>query len=278
LLVVHERVQAALVLALHDPSFVERFRRDPEGVLGPLGLGPREREWLMAADPRAFRTDPLRPRRVLKVVIEELKASTTLALARRRSLAWLEGFFQAPEFVAAVSTSDHPMTLAFAAWLEPELADAPARDVLRLETMVARARRDAGPTRPGISLRRGLAVGRFDGATLDAMRVTEEWAFASALVPPMSLCDDAPRLPPLPAPRPDAPLHLLWDGAALGEVDAALHDVLAAFAAPATSADAPARAAAASGVPISRARALVDSLLEDGLLAEGPPPGAPLLA
>ena len=58
----HHALQRALVIALHDDTFVGELHADPDATLAPLGLDARERAQLLAVDRRAFRTDPLRRR------------------------------------------------------------------------------------------------------------------------------------------------------------------------------------------------------------------------
>src|SRR5262249_36211148 len=99
----HAALQRALVIALHDPSFVAAMHDDPEGVLAPLGLDDEARRALLAVDRRAFRTDPLRTLRVLRVLADELKVSSTLALWETRSTRVAMGFFSSPFFRAAVA-------------------------------------------------------------------------------------------------------------------------------------------------------------------------------
>src|SRR5688572_19006861 len=96
----HMAAQRALVRMLYDPAFAAAARRDPERTLP--GVTPELRRQLAAIDPRALGMDRLRRRRTLRTLVEEFKGSTTLALAERRSLAWLEGFFCDSAFHRAV--------------------------------------------------------------------------------------------------------------------------------------------------------------------------------
>ena len=109
----HHALQRALVVALHDPAFVAAMHADPEAALGPFRLEPAERAQLLAVDPRAFAVDRLRPRRVLKAIVEELKASMAIALAETRSFATADAFFSSLAFHAAVQ-HDQPQVLALA--------------------------------------------------------------------------------------------------------------------------------------------------------------------
>src|SRR5262249_26689188 len=185
----HAALQRALVIALHDPAFVEAMHADPAGVLGPLGVAPEERGQLLAVDRRAFRTDPLRARRVLRVLAEELKISTTLALWEARSAAFADGFFASPFFRAAVAERT-ALVLACG----PDPAAAPRAtpqlpDVVRLETLMARCRRAArGQSRPGVSLAPGVATARFDAGVLETVRIVEGFLFEIGLMPQLAWC------------------------------------------------------------------------------------------
>jgi hypothetical protein len=272
----HHALQRAVVIALHDPGFVDAMHADPEGTLGPLGVGERERAWLLAADRRAFRTDPLRTRRVLRVVADELKASTTLALAETRSMAFAEAFFASPSFRKAI-LERRALVPAFADYL----ADAAARgrlasphvpDVVRVEGTRARCRRAAAeaPAAGGVTLAPGVAVGRFDGGVLETINRLERWVFEAGLMPQAALCDDAPGLPPLPPLGEAPPICLLFSpspsGVAIAPIDEDLHGVLAALATPVPRGELP-RVLEPCGVPPARAAALVESLRAEGLVA-----------
>jgi hypothetical protein len=267
----HHALQRALVIALHDEGFVAAMHADPEGVLGPLGVGARERAQLLGVDRRAFRTDPLRRRRLLRVLSEEIKVAATLALWETRRVAFLEGFFASPTFRTAVATRA-PLAPAFGEFLgaaglrTPQLGD-----VARLETLTARCRRarHAAP-RPGVALAPGVATAAFDGGVLDTIQAVERFLFELGLMPQLGLCADGPGLPPLPPPG-GATLHLLLapssTGVALTPIDEDLHRVLCALAEPVTDV---ARALAPCGVPASQAAHLVASLAEDGLVTSAP--------
>jgi hypothetical protein len=270
-------MQNALVIALHDDRFVAEMHADPERTLAPLGLGEAERAQLLGVDRRAWRTDPLRRRRTLRILAEELKASTTLALAETRSLAFAEAFFSSTFFRTAIAER-RSLAPAFGDYLADAAARgaiaAPhARDVIALETTTARARRARGaPQAAGVALAPGVAVGRFDGSTLDAVQAIERWLFEASLMPQAGLCDDAPRLPPLPPYGAGAPLYLLFTpsraGVALTAIDEDLHGVLSSFERPRARGEL-AAALAPRGVSAAAARGLVDSLIQDGLLGEG---------
>jgi len=261
----HHGLQQALVIALHDPGFVAEMHAEPDAVLGPLALTPAERAQLLAVDRRAFATDPLRARRVLKALVEELKVSTTLALWETRSARAAEGFFASPFFRAAVAERT-ALAPAFGAylgartWTTPQLPD-----VIRFETLVARCRRDTAPRR-GLGLAPGVASGAFDAGLLETIQRVERFLFELALVPQLAFCDDRPALPALP-PVGAGTVYLAVTPSGLTTIDDGLHRVLAACA----EAD-PRRALARAGVPADRIDALVASLASDGLVTSASPP------
>src|SRR5262249_6301719 len=125
-----------------DPSLAEAVLRDPDPELGRLGLGARERGWLLAADPRAFRHDPLKRRRTLPGLMTELKASAALALHATRCTAFLDGLsgsqqFQVPfqqDGSRAAAFADFPLG---AGLRTPQLAG-----VVAIEARLARCRRE----------------------------------------------------------------------------------------------------------------------------------------
>jgi hypothetical protein len=274
--VTHHALQQALVIALHDPGFVAAMHADPEATLGPLGLPPVARAQLLAVDRRAFRTDPLRARRVLRVLAEELKVSSTLALWETRSARLADGFFASPFFRAAV-VERGALAPAFGAYLAAAPLTTPQLpDVIRLETLLARCRRARlEPPRPGVGLAPGVACGRFDAGVLETVQRVERFLFELGLMPQLAFCSDGPRLPELP-PVGAGALYLLVTptatGVGLAPIDVDLYRVLAALAEPVGRA-ALAPALAPAGVPAGRAAALVASLVDEGLVAEGA--GAP---
>ncbi len=268
----HHALQRALVIALHDPSFVEAMHADPAATLAPLGLEPHEQTQLLAVDRRAFRTDPLRGRRLLRVLCEELKVSATLALWETRRASFLDGFFASAAFRGAVA-SRAPLAPAFGDYLGGAGLETPQlRDVVRLETATARCRRDRHP-RPGVALAPGVASLELDAGTLETVQLVERYLFELGLMPQLGFCVDGPALPPLP-PTGAGTIYLLLTptqtGISLTPIDEDLHRVLAALSTPTSDV---ARALAPCGVPASRARALVASLVGEGLVTSATPPG-----
>src|SRR5262249_37690311 len=252
----HRALQQALVITLHDPGFVAAMHADPDAALGPLGLTAAERAQLLAVDRRAFATDPLRARRVLKAIVEELKVSTTLALWETRSARLAEGFFASRAFRAAV-VDRTPLVLAFGA----HLAAAPLKtpqlpDVIRFETMLARCRPDRR-ARPGVGLAPGVGVGAFDAGVLETVQRVERFLFELALVPQLAFCADGPALPELP-PVGRGTVHLAVTPSGLTEIDPDLQRVLAALATPVPRAN------------LALPGRLVGSLVADGRVVEIP--------
>ena len=213
----HEALARVTVRMHFDPAFVAAVHREPTAALAGLPLTAEEREDLLAVDPRAFEVDRLRRTRTLRDLIEEYPTSTTLALAATRRLASLDAFFSGPHFHDEVQRRGS-LARAFGAFLRT-LAAHPAAppllpETIRLEEAMARLRREietppAPPPRGRYLRAPGTAGLVVDGSTVPTVHAVELWLFEAALVPALSLCEDAPGLPPLPPPRPDAPLHLL---------------------------------------------------------------------
>src|SRR5438105_2578944 len=142
----YHALQRLVVRLLFDDELVAALYSNPDSVLVDLDLSHSERAQLLAVDRRVWRYDPLRRRRTLRTLVEEFKVSTTLVLSETRSLALLDRFFSSSYFHQSVQQRGS-MGLAFAQYLEdlyrrdqskvPQLPD-----ILRLETTLARCRRD----------------------------------------------------------------------------------------------------------------------------------------
>jgi hypothetical protein len=230
----HHTLQNLVVRMLFDEAFVEAVYADPALALAGLNLSETERAQLLAVDRRAWRYDALRRKRTLRTLAEEFKVSTTIALAETRSLASLEGFFSTAFFHVAVQERGSLGT-AFAAflldgcqrgqWSAPQL-----RDIIRLETTIAACRRNlaregefaAGALpatiseRARVRLAPGYDVGAFQGNVIATIQRVEQYLFEVSLMPAMALCDDAPRLPALPAVDSDNKSYLLFGPGAAG--------------------------------------------------------------
>ena len=252
----HRELQQALVIAQHDPAFLD----DPRDVT----LTAAERAELQAVDRRAFATDPLRRRRVLKALVEELKASATLFCRERGQIAALEGFFASRWFRRAVIERT-PLAPALGEFLGEGGSPALAA-IARLETALCRARRPAARELPPahVGLAPGVAVLHFDFDVLAAVQSLERWLFAATLVPQQVLCDD---LPPFPSLTSGGARHLIvTPPGTLVDADPDLFRVLVSFRDPVPLA-AVADRLAPLGVPSSRSASLVESLASDELLA-----------
>jgi hypothetical protein len=210
----HHALQHVVVRLLFDPEFVAALHAAPEVALADCGLTDVETRWLLSADPRAWNVDPLRRRRTLGALAEEFKASSALALAETRSLAFLERFFSSPNFHRAIRRRGS-MGLAFAEFLADRLRDGALAtpqlpDVLRLETLMARCRRDPAAAHPPpdppaavddtalVAPAPQTAVGGFQANVIAVIQRVERHLFEAALVPAGAQCADAPRLDDLP--------------------------------------------------------------------------------
>ena len=267
----HHALQRALVVALHDPGFVVAMHDDPDAALGPFRLEPVERAQLLAVDRRAFAVDRLRPRRVLKAIVEELKASMAIALAETRSFAFADAFFSSPAFHGAI-LHDQPLVLALADYLAAAGLTTPQLPgVLAIERARAESRRDTGRRPgPGLSLAPGIRLCATTRGALAALNAAEQHLFELALLPHMALCDDRPPLA-LPPPGGD-PLHLAVRAGELADLPEplfrTLHAIeLAATRAPVRRADM-AAILASIGLRVPDPTQLAADLLADGYLTD----------
>jgi hypothetical protein len=198
--VTHLAAQRALVRMLFDPAFARAVREAPDEVLAHVA--PPERAQLAALDDRALRLDRLRRLRALRTLADEFKGATTIALAERRALAFLEGFFGSTAFHAAVEERGS-MPLAYAAFLAAAEVRTPLfADVLAIETALAHARRAPAAAeqratlddpRARVRLAAGVIALDVDGAAMAALAEAERYLFEVGLMPAVALCDDAPR-------------------------------------------------------------------------------------
>jgi hypothetical protein len=252
-----ERVHAlerVIVRMLYDPSFADAVCRDPAHALPGLGLGEREHAWLGALDPRAFGHDPLRGRRTLRALCEELPASSAIAVNETRSVAFLDHFFASEPFHRAVQERGS-LVAAFADYLAcAHLRTTQLPDVIRLEARLAVCRRAleaaggrdyrpppipiGGPSR--VARAPGVDVATCSRDALAAVQAAERFLFEARLVPILALADDAPRLE-LPAPAGGEPVSLglvpTESGISLVELEPPLYDALARVDSPSTPVD-----------------------------------------
>jgi hypothetical protein len=219
---------------LFDDGFVAALYSNPDEALANLDLTTDERAQLLAVDRRAWNYDPLRRRRTLRTLVEEFKISTTLLLAETRSLASLDRFFSSNQFHQSVQKRGS-MGLAFAQFLSDlyqnnQLKTRQLPDVLRLETTLARCRRElasAGEREAvelpstisetaKVRLAPGVSVGSFQANTIATIQRVEQYLFEVNLMPAMVLCDDAPRLEGLPEVDTKNKIYLLFAPGASG--------------------------------------------------------------
>jgi hypothetical protein len=267
----HHALQRALVVALHDRAFVDAMHADPDAALARFRLEPAERAQLLAVDPRAFAVDRLRPRRVLKAIVEELRASMAIALAETHTFATADAFFSSPAFHDAV-LHEQPLVLALADYLAGAGLTSPQLPgVLAIERACAESRRDAArQPGPGLSLAPGIRLLATTSGALAALQAAEQHLFELSLLPHMALCDDRPPLA-LPPPGGD-PLHLAIRSGELSDFPEPLFRALHAIENAATRA--PVRRGdmaailAAVGLRVPDPAQLAANLLADGYLTE----------
>ena len=276
----HQQLQRVLVRMLYDDSFADAARASAETLRAEAGLTDDERHQLLAIDPRALRTDPLRRRRTLRMLVDEFKISTTLALSETRSLAFAESFFASPQFHDAIMArralySAYGDFLALACddgrLRQPQLAG-----VVALEAAMARCRRDvrrklvsSTKTRVrGLVVAPGVSAEVLGGHVIETIHVVEQYLFEVGLMPMVALCEDAPRvgaLPPVSDKREHVVLTTTGTHVSMTYVPSSVHALLHVCAAP-TPEGAVVSAFAAQGVPEAAVRAAIESLVSEELL------------
>jgi len=149
----HRALQRALFRVQLDPSFADRVFAADEAALASLGLGERERAWLLDANPVAVRADKGAQR------CAQLVGNLTTEFPR--SVWALDGdpltFVASEEFHAAIA-GDEPLPLAFGAWLARRLSGRAAHALVELERAMARARRSVRSVPPLQAGEVGLAA------------------------------------------------------------------------------------------------------------------------
>jgi hypothetical protein len=283
-------VQRVVVRMLFDPAFTARVYEDPERALAGIDVDSVLVRQLLENDRRLWNADRLRRSRALKILMDEFKVTTTLALNECRRVAFLDAFFGSEFFHRAVQRRDY-MALAFVAYLEDAASAGRLRSrhflaALRLESAMARSRRELrdarrgrdralAPVAPGRAGERWLAKPGVrsvfvPGGTIALVHRIEKHLFELSQVPALALCDDAPRPEPLPDLSEDAPQAFLLEPEPGGKVN--LSEVPATFAriveACARPVDAAALAAAVKqhGVAAEDAPDLAAQLLAAGVL------------
>lgn len=137
----HRALQRTLVRLLHDPTLVERFAETGRHALEEPELSAQELDWLSAANPAAFLTDPYRQGRVLTSLVEELPTSSLLAAARVPG--GLVSFFTTPWFHESIRR-DRALRLGFADFLTAAGDDVAA--LVSVERLLMEMRRSSEAT------------------------------------------------------------------------------------------------------------------------------------
>jgi len=140
----HVALQRVAVRMLFDPAFAAAVYAAPERALAEADVSAAERRWLVAADRRAWRTDPYRRARALAALLDEYAAATALARATA-GVAALDAFFSSALFHACIQERG-ALVPAFGAFLEERAAAGALGDVrvvalAQLEAALARLRR-----------------------------------------------------------------------------------------------------------------------------------------
>lgn len=91
-------LQRVVVRMLFDPTFCHRVYADATAALADVDLTPEERQWLVAADPRAYSVDVHRRSRALASLLEEYPVAGALAARCPQGVQRLYGFFAAAVF------------------------------------------------------------------------------------------------------------------------------------------------------------------------------------
>ncbi len=249
-----QRLQQSMVRMMVDSVFRDAVYRDqvPE-------LSAEDRALLIAPDPRAWSTDRYRRGRLTRALLDEYPVTGAVVGVSR-----VDAFFGSDAF-AAVLASRGSISLAFADWAAPQ-----AGDVALLEGAMCRARRWVPARGKGIQAGPGVVVVDLGAGTLDFLQHGMERLGAQSL--------DA-LAQGLRLSRPtvqSAREHVIITCTADGQVGASLvGEAIAALtrrAARPLSTGALLAAARRLGATPSEAAALIQDLLNDGVLAESPPP------
>jgi hypothetical protein len=284
-------LQRVVIRMLFDPAFVERVYASPTTALAGIELDAGLVAQLVGSnDRRLWNADRLRRSRALEILMDEFKVTTTLVLAERGELEFLDAFFGSELFHAAVQRRAY-MALAFVAYLEHAFASGQLRSphtraTLELESSMARSRRDLRDARRGHdpALRRipGAKPGErwvvrpgvrslfLASGTLELVQHIEKYLFRLSKVRAMALCRDAPRPEPLPVLDPGSRGPYLLEPEPRGKVQ--LSGIPASFAHLIAICDRPvgaadlARRASDAGVAADDVPDLVRQLDDAGIL------------
>ena len=269
-----QALQRLHVRCLFDPSLVTRLHQDGRAALGDVDVTDTELGWLLACDVRLFTADAMRPRRSLKALIDEFKASSALAVAATGKLATLDGYFASSHFHDALQHRGS-IALAYETFLTGLAAhDARIGAVAAIEGALARARRGRPPAGPKTfdpscryRLAPHVALATVPVNTLAVMQAVEQVLFEIALAPVAALASDGPRLDKVPPLVTESDITLLavrgeGDHAALEELPDSLADLLRMARSPVTGALLVERAVSLGGDA-----GVVAGCVRDGLLA-----------
>jgi len=212
------QLQRLVVRMLHDPQLVAAVYESPETALADEEVTATERTWILAQDRRRFTADPLRPRRVLKGLLDEYKGSAALLVGATRRVASLDRFFASTAFHAAIRQR-RALAPAFGDYLATEGAalDPRIAAVARLEQAFSRARRGRAPSTARLAPVAADAVVmtaphlgpvRVPGGTLAVLQAVEQVLFEISLTPVAALAEDGPTLAAVPALAGDDELYL----------------------------------------------------------------------
>lgn len=218
-----------VVRMLYDPDLARAVYADRDGALAGEDLTAEERSWLVAPDPRAYRTDAARRARTLAALMEELSTAAAMALRRGREGArppetkLLEAFFASRFFHDAIR-GGAAMIFAFADYVEfgpPGQVDARVGPLARLDKAIAAVRRAPAPPageprpRPGDSTHLVLApwarVLAVPAGTSELHHRVRRALTARGRTAIESLLDPRWSLPVLLGLDPDAEEHLVVD-------------------------------------------------------------------
>jgi hypothetical protein len=183
-------LQATMVRLTVDADFGRTLYADEPGVRtvdvagGPYVLTDEDLTWFRAVDPRAWTTDVYRSTRLVQAIVEEYAVSTAIL-----GVPVVRGFLQTTAFAALLGHRGS-MAEGFGVWAASQ-CDGAAREVVRLETTIVRARRDHRPEGPGfvtvrgkegVSLREGTleqwqqGLGALGGSPVEAAAKGVRWS------------------------------------------------------------------------------------------------------
>ena len=243
------RVVQRMAVLLH---FDEAFANELFAAKAHPALADDELALFLRLDPRAFRTDPLRPLRLLAALVEEYPVSTALV-----GIDVARGFLTSSPFRHGLLRG-RLMADVFGDWLFARAGDTALIELAVSLARRTRQRRSHGF--PGLARAPGVELAR------PALGTLAFWADARAHITRDDVAQGQ-RIPP--PPEPAAREYLLVTGGAAGQDVAScaeeLHALLS-YARECRSVSEIVAEARRLGADHD-AQALVDDLLRDGLLA-----------